>query len=186
MRRALTAAAIALLAFLLLPAAAGAARDFAAGGGTTGTPSDPTGVQHVDFAASGGPTTFDPFGAFGGAPVTGHFRAGGAFDQAGLSQFQQEGPVTCLVVEGTRARLVYPNKNATPDGNAALEVLIFLEDNGGPRNGQPADRIGFVLLPDETPDDDPPSEQDSECVVPPEEPTMVTLAKGNITIRDAP
>jgi hypothetical protein len=99
--------------------------------------------------------------------VTGHFRAGGAFDPAGLSKFQQEGPVTCLVVEGNEARLVYPIKRATPEPSEDLEVLIFLEDNGRPEQGQPADRIGFAEIPDESPDDDPPSEQDSECVLPP-------------------
>ena len=112
-RTKLTAAAIALLVVLLVPGSA-AARDFAVGGGTLGTPSDPTGVQHVDFAASGGPTTFDPFSGIGGDPVTGHFRAGGAFDQAGVTAFDQEGPVTCLVVSGRRATLVYPNKHASP------------------------------------------------------------------------
>jgi hypothetical protein len=184
-----------VLTLALAPAVAGAShaggsggpRDFAVGGGTTGTPSDPTAVQHVDFAASGGPTTFDPLFGFGGDPVTGHFRAGGAFDQLGLTEFQQEGPVTCLVVDGNHARLVYPNKQATPaEPLASLEVLIFVEDNGPPVNGEPTDEIGFVLLPDEDPDDDPPSEQDSECVLPPETPTMFTLKKGNITIHDAP
>jgi hypothetical protein len=194
MKRVVTSAAIALLSLLLLPGPAGAShtsgpagsRDFAVGGGTTGSPSDPTGVQHVDFAASGGPTTFDLFQGIGGEPVTGHFRAGGEFDQGGLTEFQQEGPVTCLVVEGNRARLVYPNKQATPETNEALEVLIFLEDNGRPENGQPSDRLGFALLPDETPADDPPLEQDSECVVPPVTPELFTLQKGNLTIHDAP
>jgi hypothetical protein len=191
--RVVTAAAIALFTLLLVPGLAGGShgsgsggpRDFAVGGGTTGTPTDPTGVQHVDFAASGGPTTFDPFTGIGGEPVTGHFRAGGAFDQAGLTEFQQEGPVTCLVVDGNRARLVYPNKHA-PEMNEALEVLIFLEDNGPPENGQPTDKIGFALLLDESPDDDPPSEQDSECVMPPVTPTLFVLQKGNFTIHDAP
>jgi hypothetical protein len=72
--------------------------------------------------------------------VTGHFRAGGEFHQGGLTRFQQEGPVTCLVVEGNR----------------------------------------------ESPDDGPPSEQDSECVVPPVTPTLFTLQKGNFAIHDAP
>jgi hypothetical protein len=198
MNRAVTAAAIAMFTLLLVPGLAagshgsgpGGPRDFAVGGGTTGTPSDPTGVQHVDFAASGGPTTFDPFTGFGGDRVTGHFRAGGAFDQDGvLTEFQQEGPVTCLVVEGNSAQLVYPNKHATPEGNENLEVLIFLEDKGEPKNGQPSDEIGFALLPDESPDDDPSSEQDSECAVPPVPPVtpaFFTLEKGNITIHDAP
>jgi hypothetical protein len=192
--RSVTAAAIAVLALLLMPALAagshgtgpGGSRDFAVGGGTTGTPDDPTGVQHVDFAASGGPTTFDPFTGIGGDPVTGHFTAGGEFDQGGLTEFHQEGPVTCLVVEGNRAQLVYPNKHATPEGNDDLEVLIFLEDNGPPTNGQPTDKLGFALLPDESPDDDPSSEQDSECVLPPVIPPLFTLEKGNFTIHDAP
>jgi hypothetical protein len=186
-RTTLTVAAMALAALILAPASYGQGRDFAVGGGTLGTPSDPTGVQHVDFAASGGPTTFDPFSGIGGDPVTGHFRAGGAFDQAGLTAFEQEGPVTCLVVEGNQARLVYPLKHASPETNDGLEVLFFAEDNGPPVNGQGVDRINFVLLPDETPDDDPPSEQDSECVLPPPvPPTLFTLEKGNITIHDAP
>ena len=193
-RTTLTAAAMALFAVLLAPGSAaashaggaGGTRDFAVGGGTLGTPSDPTGVQHVDFAASGGPTTFDPFSGIGGEPVTGHFRAGGAFDQAGLTEFHQEGPVTCLVVSGNTAKLVYPNKHATPEQNANLEVIFFAEDNGQPQNGQGVDRIGFLLWPDETPEDDPPSEQDHECVIPPVTPAMFTLEKGNITIHDAP
>ena len=166
---------------------AGGPRDFAVGGGTTGTPSDPTAVQHVDFAASGGPTTFDLLFGFGGDPVTGHFRAGGAFDQLGITEFQQEGPVTCLVVDGSSARLVYPNKQATPaDPLEQLEVLIFLEDNGRPGSEEP-DTIGFVLLNDESPAEDPPSEQDSDCALPPlNPPDMFPLQKGNFTIHDAP
>ena len=197
MTRALALAALAMLTALLAPGLAaashtsgpGGGRDFAVGGGTTGSPSDPTGVQHVDFAASGGPTLLDPLAVppIGGEPVTGHFRAGGEFDQGGLTEFQQEGPVTCLVVDGNEARLVYPNKQATPDGNEALEVLIFLEDNGRPENGEPRDRLGFALLPDETPEEDPPSEQDSECAAPPVlTPALFPLQKGNFTIHDAP
>ena len=143
--------------------------------------------QHVDFAAQGGPTTFTNPPIIGGPPVTGHFRAGGEFDPAGVTEFQQEGPVTCLVVDGNRARLVYPLKQATPETNEALEVLIFLEDKGRPADGDPRDEIGFVLLPDEDPLDDPPSERDSECVFPPKVPSEFTpLQKGNFTIHDSP
>jgi hypothetical protein len=195
MKRVLAAAAVAVSTLAIVPGPAsgshasgtGESRDFAVGGGTTGTPSDPTAVQHVDFAASGGPTSFDPFSGFGGDPVTGHFRAGGAFDQLGITEFQQEGPVTCLVVQGSRAQLVYANKQATPaEPLASLEVLIFLEDNGPPVNGESTDEIGFVLLPDEDPDDDPPTEQDSECASPSVAPTMFTLEKGDLTVHDAP
>jgi hypothetical protein len=194
---------IAMLTLLLFPALAGAShragpggpRDFAVGGGTTGNRSDPTGVQHVDFAASGGPTTFGPIVGFGCDPVTGHFRAGGEFDRTGLREFQQGGPVTCLVVEptpdGARARLVYPLKRATASTKAFSElledseVLIFLEDNGPPKNGRSVDKIGFELLPDAlSPDEDPPSEQDSECVAPGPPDEFTTLTKGNFTIHD--
>jgi hypothetical protein len=197
MTRAVAAFAIAAFTVAFVPGVASAShaggaggpQDFAVGGGTTGTPSDPTATQHVDFAASGGPTTFDPFSGFGGDPVTGHFRAGGAFDQLGITEFQQEGPVTCLVVDDNRARLVYPNKQATPEVPLeSLEVLIFLEDNGPPVNGQPVDEIGFLLLPDddETPTEDPPSEQDAECVAPQVTPTLFPLQKGDFTIHEAP
>jgi hypothetical protein len=189
----LTAAAMVLCAFVLAPGHAlashagdsGGGRDFAVGGGTLGTQSDPTGVQRVDFAASGGPTTLNPFGAIGGDPVTGNFRSGGAFDQGGVTSFQQEGPVTCLVVEGNQARLVYPLRHARPETNENLEVLFFAEDNGPPVNGQPVDKINFALLFDEDPGEDSLSEQDSECVAP-VTPTLFTLEQGNITIHDAP
>lgn len=178
--------AVALSAVFALPgvaaASGGSPRDSAVGSGTVGDKS--TGEQHVAFAAFGGPTIFDPLnGIFGGDPVTGHFRAGGDFGSP-LTAFQQEGPVTCLVVEGNRARLVYPNKQAKPEANEAFATLIFLEDNGKARNGQSPDRIGFALVSDSTPNDDPPSEQDDECV-PPVEPTM-QLTQGDFTIHDAP
>jgi hypothetical protein len=198
------AAVIATFALLLFPALAdashgpgrGGPRDFAVGRGTTVNPSDPTAVQQVDFAASGGPTTFRPVVGFGGDPVAGHFQTGGEFDQSGLRRFQQEGPVTCLVVEatpqGARARLVYPIKWATASTDEfselleGSEVLVFLEDNGRPKNGQPVDKIGFEVLPDAlSPNKDLPSEQDSECVAP-RSPPPLARAKGNFTIHDGP
>jgi hypothetical protein len=188
--RLLTGSAIALLGLLLVPGLAGAShggagggRDFAVGAGTFGDPQQPTSVQRVDFAASGGPSPL---------PVTGHFRAGGAFDLFGISEFQQEGPVTCLVVVGDhQARLVYPIKQARPGMNEDREVLIFIEDNGPPQNGQPTDKLGFVLLPvDEDPEEDPPSEQDTECfLLPfplPAPLTPFTPEKGNFTVHQAP
>ena len=196
--RALATSAVALSFALAVPAAAtashqgdaGPQRDFAVGGGFTGDqPSNnPIGAQRVGFAAFGGPTTFDLLTGFGGDPVKGHFLAQGEFvdTDGNATMFQQEGPVTCLAVEGNRARLVYPNKQARPEANEANEVLIVLEDNGNPSNGEPRDRIGFEILPDETPTDDPPSEQDQECV-PPQQgtPLMSELTEGNFTIHDA-
>ena len=207
MKRMSATAVVAISVTLAIPGAAtashqgnaGPPRDFAVGGGFTGSESnDPMGAQHVGFAAHGGPTTFGALTGFGGDPVTGHFRAGGEFlDPSGgnneVGEFQQVGPVTCLVVERdpvvpgvTRARLVYPIRQGKPEANEINEVLIFLEDNGRPDMGQPRDRIGFAVLPDETPDSDPPSEQDQECIAPAQSPVMSTLTKGNFTIHDAP
>ncbi len=87
---------------------------------------------------------------------------------------------------GNRARLVYPNKQAKPEANEAFDTLIFLEDNGKANNGQSNDRIGFALVPDSTPNDDPPSEQNGECVAPLQSPTMMPLTQGDFTIHDAP
>jgi hypothetical protein len=166
----------------------GGPRDFAVGGGFTGSESgDPAGAQHVGFAAFGGPTTL---AGIGGDPVGGHFRAGGEFvdPQGGgneLVEFEQEGPVTCLVVDGNEARLVYPIKQAKPEANELNEVLIVLQDNGKPQNGESVDRIAFAVIPDETPFDDSPEEQDTECVAPVTSPVMSTLTRGDFTVHDA-
>ena len=165
---------------MTVPAAAEGPRDSAVGAGTVGSKSSPTGEQHVAFAAFGGPTTL-PL-AFDADPVTGHFLARGDFGAPGTA-FRQEGPVTCLVVTGNHARLVYPNKEATPESNEVFDVVISIEDNGRPRNGQSRDRIGFLLVPDETPTEDPPSEQDPECLGPLPLPTS-TLTRGDFTVRD--
>jgi len=188
MKPGIAIAAVALSLTLAVPgvavAASGGPRDSVVGSGTTGSKSSPTGEQHVAFAAFGGPTTFDPFTqAIGGDPVTGHFTASGDFGSSPTA-FQQEGPVTCLVVDGNRARLVYPNKEARPETNEAFDTLIFLEDNGKPQNGRPRDRIGFTLVPHTTPSNDPPSEQNSECVAPVPA-AMQPLTQGDFTIRDA-
>ena len=199
MKRTLAASAAALALTLAVPGVAAAShngnsgppRDFAVGGGFTGDQSsnDPFGAQRVGFSAQGGPTAFDLLTGFSGDPVKGQFLAQGEFvdTDGNATMFQQEGPVTCLVVEGNRARLVYPLKQARPEANEVNEVLIFLEDNGNPSSGEPRDRIGFEILPDETPNDDPPSEQDQECV-PSQQgtPLMSTLTEGNFTIHDAP
>jgi hypothetical protein len=158
MKPVIAIAAAALSLAVPVVASGGPPRDSAVGSGTTGGKSSPTGEQHVAFAAFGGPTTFDPFTqAIGGDPVTGHFTASGDFGSS-LTAFQQEGPVTCLAVDGNRATLVYPNKQARPGTNEAFDTLIFLEDNGKPQNGRPRDRVGFALVPDTTPNDDPPSD----------------------------
>ncbi len=151
----------------------GSPRDFAVGGGTSGD-------TRVGFAAHGGPTDLSG----GGDPVTGHFRSGGSVLGAGPddpTEFQLEGPVTCLNVEGNQARLIYPVKRGSPELMEQSEIFIFLEDNEA--NGR-KDRVGFEILPDTNDPDDPPSEQDVGCLQPF---TGVTseLEKGDIKVHDA-
>jgi hypothetical protein len=192
---------VGLSLILALPTAAGAShqgdsgppRDFAVGGGTVGIESsDPLGAQHVSFGAAGGPTTFDHIDGTGGDPVTGHFAAVGEFvdppsGSSDATRFQQEGPVTCLVVDENRAWLVYPVKQGTFDPlgevNEDSEILISLQDNGSPEDGDPRDMIAFVVLPDEDPEHDPPSEQDDECATM-QPPATAELEKGNFTIHE--
>ncbi len=163
------------------PAVAGGPRDSVVGAGTVGDKSSPTGQQHVAFAAFGGPTTLTPLA--GAEPVTGHFLARGDFGSP-LTAFRQEGPVTCLVVSGNTARLVYPNKEASPESNEAFDTIISIEDNGRPQGGKSRDRIGFALVPDETPTEDPPSERDTECLGPLT--ATSTLTQGDFTVSDMP
>lgn len=160
------------------PAAAGGPRDSVVGAGTVGDKSSPTGQQHVAFAAFGGPTTL-----FGTEPVTGHFLARGDFGSP-LTAFRQEGPVTCLVVSGNTARLVYPNKQVSGASNDQFDVIISIEDNGRPQGGASRDRIGFAMVLDETPDEDPPSERDTQCLAP--LPATMPLTRGDFTVRDVP
>ena len=60
-------------------------------------------------------------------------------------EFEVQGPVTCLRVEGNRAAIKYRFRTAT--GSAAPYqgggVEVFVEDNGEPRRGQPVDRNAF-------------------------------------------
>lgn len=162
-------------------AAADGPRDSVVGAGTVGDKSSLTGQQHVAFAAFGGPTTLMPL--VGAEPITGHFLARGDFGNP-LTAFRQEGPVTCLVVSGNTARLVYPNKQASPPSNELFDVIISIEDNGRPQGGKSRDRIGFAMVPDETPNEDPPSERDTECLAP--LPATSTLAQGDFTVNDVP
>ena len=154
------------------PAAAEGPRESVVGAGTV---SD---RQHVAVAAFGGPTTLARLSD----PVTGHFLARGDF---GLpdTEFRQEGPVTCLNVQGNLARLVYPNKEANPEFNEAFDVVISILDNGRPQGGESVDKIGFAVVADETAGEDGPSEQDVGCfaLVPP--PTS-TLTQGDFTVRN--
>ena len=154
----------------------GSPRDFAVGGGTSGD-------TRVAFGAHGGPSAL----LGGGDPVTGHFRSGGSVLGAGPddpTEFQLEGPVTCLNVKGKQARLIYPVKRGSPEDMEQSEIFIFLEDNRKPGEAdRRKDRVGFKILDDETPNDDPPSEQDEECDTGDMGATS-ELEKGDITVHE--
>ncbi len=150
----------------------GSPRDFAVGTGMSGD-------LRGSFAAHGGPSPFEP--------VSGHFRGKGELvdtgpPDKGPTAFKFEGPVTCLQVEGNRAGLIYPIKNADPDAFEGQAVYVFVEDNGNPSNGDPPDRVGFL----------PPQPLNDllgllgGC---PADPTGILnpfpVEKGNITVHDA-
>jgi hypothetical protein len=135
---------VALLLVLLLPALSGAAP-----GGS--------GTANHDFATGSGSNQFlvvlgearlsvaAQSDSAGGSP-SGHIRAQGDPDGAGPAEpFQLEGPVTCVRVSGNRVAIKYPFKHATGSAEpfAGGGVQIFLEDNGGPVNGQAVDRSTF-------------------------------------------
>jgi len=156
----------------------GSPRDFAVGAGTSGD-------TRVAFGAHGGPTP----ALGGGDPVTGHFRSGGSVlelpDGTDVGEFQFEGPVTCLNVQRNKAFLIYPIKQGRPEFMESMEIFISVQDNGKPgEDGGLKDKIGFTILPDSTPDDDSPSEQDVGCL-PPNPGVPSELEKGDITVHDA-
>jgi hypothetical protein len=166
-RIAMTAAA-ALLAWLALSSGTlashsdgpgqGSPRDFAVG---TGEGS----IGRVSFAAHGGPSPDEP--------VTGHFHAKGALLLGEIGEFDLEGPVTCLEVDGNQAGLFYPVRD--PDPPEPNGVFVYLEDNGNPASGDPPDKIGFV--PSALGDPPPP-----RC---PFVATSLNVESGNFTIHDA-
>lgn len=173
MSRALRMAAFTALAVLMSIGVASASHQ---DNGNDGSPEDfavgtgKSGDMQVAFSAHGGPGTED---------VTGHFRAGGAIlDGPGneeVGAFQFLGPVTCLVVDGNRAGLFYPIKQAKTDPEELEEgfersgVFIYLKDGGK----QGSDELGFA--------GPVPLENAPACTLGPTEP----IDKGNITVHDA-
>jgi hypothetical protein len=98
-----------------------------------------------------------------------------------MGQFHVGGPVTCLRVDGNKAAIKYRFDQAT--GSAASfkggGVEVFVEDNGPPRDGQPADAAGFnppqpagVFQLNESQCDDPNTA------------SYTTVMSGNYTVRE--
>ena len=100
MNRAVAAGAMALVAIASIPAlasashagGAGGPRDFAVRRWDDGDPVRPDRRSARRFRGLGRPHDLDPLLGVGGEPVTGHFRAGGAFDQAGRDGVPAGGP----------------------------------------------------------------------------------------------
>ncbi len=158
---------------MMFPPAVGASHGGSGGGGrdfAVGTGANPIG--RVSFAAHEGPSPF--------RPVTGHFTARGQLatlpDSTEVGAFRFEGPVTCLTVEGKRAGLFYPIKNAEPEAAEGQGVFIFVEDNGHPAGDAGPDRIGFAG----------PVPVPANPVACPPGATPLALEHGNVTVHDAP
>jgi hypothetical protein len=132
---ALTAGA---LAGNLGPAAAayGASGDVASGSAVNQfpTPAGP-GFAQLDVNAQSDPAGLDPQGTVHATGTSG----------APMGDFEVQGPVTCLRVDGNKAAIKYRFSQAS--GSAAPfqggGVEVFVEDNGKPRQGQPVDANAF-------------------------------------------
>ena len=129
-----TAATFAALASGLgaASAAGGGAGDVAAGSASNQFPFPfGPGAARLNVAAHS-----DASGANPGGEVHAQGTIGGP-----TGDFQVQGPVTCLRVEGNKAAIKYRFNTAT--GSAAPfqggGVEVFVEDNGEPRAGQPVD-----------------------------------------------
>jgi|SRR4051794_23056813 len=94
------------------------------------TPAGP-GFAHLSVAAHSDASGDDPHG---------NVHASGTLGGP-MGEFEVQGPVTCLRVDGNRAAIKYRFNKAT--GSAAPfeggGVEVFVEDNGEPRRGQPVD-----------------------------------------------
>jgi hypothetical protein len=98
------------------------------------TPAGP-GAARLSVAAHSGPSGLNP---------QGNVHSKGSIGTP-MGDFEVEGPVTCLRVDGNRAAIKYRFRRAT--GSAAPfqggGVEVFVEDNGEPRRGQPVDANAF-------------------------------------------
>jgi hypothetical protein len=150
----------------------GSNRDFASGSGKN-TFFIFGGPAHLSVAAHSDPDGSDP---------TGHVRAKGSLDPAGLTAFGLEGEVTCLNVEGNHAAIKYRFKHAQGAASPTFQdggVQVFIEDNGAPGQGPP-DRTAFD--PPQTKNDfDPDS-----CSDPTVRDDYDPIDSGNFVVHQAP
>jgi len=134
------------------------------------TPAGP-GFAPLNVAAHSGPTGLDPRGNVHAKGTTG-FPNG---------EFEVQGPVTCLRVDGNKAAIKYRFSEAT--GSAAPfqggGVEVFVEDNGEPRRGQPVDANAFQPPQPAGVFDTNASQCDD-----PNSATYDTVTSGNYTVKD--
>ena len=181
MRRSLATGAIGIS--LLAPAGAAAShgdsgtgqRDFAVGAGNNEFALGAIGEARFSLSASSDPFGLDP---------RGYVTSSGDPDGVGpLEPFTARGEVTCLDVEGNRAtikwRIEEGTGSAEPFEGGGVESWV--EDNGPPRAGEPADRAAVsppqpALLFDPTAD---------VCEQPEAQPLYDRLDQGNVVVHDA-
>ena len=168
---------------LAAPGAAGAShsgdgnggRDFAVGAGSSEFALGAVGEARFSLSAHS-----DPFGA----TPRGYITSKGDPDGLGpLEPFTAKGEVTCLRVKGNRASLKRRFERTTGSAGtfAGGGVQSFVEDNGPPRGGRPADRAAL----------DPPQPAGVfelnayACEDPDTRAHYDPIESGNITVHDA-
>lgn len=118
----------------------------------------------------------------GRQPAARYVTAKGDPDGPGpIEPFTAEGRVTCLRVSGNRASIKWRFDKATGSAAQFGGVQTFVEDNGSPRRGEPADRAAL----------DPPQPAATfeatatQCDDPATRATYERLNRGNVTVGDA-
>jgi hypothetical protein len=153
-------------------AAGGGPGDVAAGSALNQfpTPAGP-GFARLSVAAHSGPSGLDPRGNVHAKGTTG----------APMGEFEVQGPVTCLRVDGNRAAIKYRFSQAS--GSAAPfqggGVEVFVEDNGEPRRGQPVDANAF-----QPPEPAGAFDVNATQCDDPNSATYDTVSSGNYIVRD--
>ena len=167
-----TLTAGALVAGIGTAAGAGGAGDLATGSALNQfpTPSGP-GFARLNVAAHSDAGGLDPRGNVHAKGTVG----------IPMGEFEVQGPVTCLRVDGNRAAIKYRFRRAT--GSAApLQgggVEVFVQDNGEPRGGQPVDANAFRPPQPAGAFDTNASQCDD-----PNSATYDTVTSGNYVVRD--
>jgi hypothetical protein len=159
-----------------MPAATAAApggnasnKDSVHGGGELGTALPPRPPNHFAINAQSGPNGENAFGEI-------HFTA------ANGAHARFNGDVVCLRVAGSMAALLYRVKESGTFGQPFEDGggIIFVNDNGNPDQGDPADRVSDVRLNSRQFERQLAAGCPAPTVVPPQE-----IIHGNVIVNDA-